>query len=563
MLVHGNALKRTLPNPRREGPRAEPAAVSSSEALAPMTEANEPFVTLHIAGVDRTVRRNTPFLDILPAAIDDLPVVAALVDRQATSLSTPVTAACDVEALTTRHWEGQRVYRSSLGLLALEAARAVAPDLEVGLGPSVGFGQRINAPSLSGSSLSQFAQSFEEALHGLVASGARLKQQSWSVGKAREHFASHGWSNALALLDTWRGAAVPVVSYGAVFAIDFGPLLPDTTRVREFHVLLDGPYLLLVYGRRVPHSKRPSLTMPAVALADVTERHSQAPRLEPAPRLDGVRTNGHTYDIGVEEADWLRALGITSAGTFNRACVRGDVSTLIRVSEGFQEKRLALIADEIQRRSEHTDIVCIAGPSASGKTTFIRRLCVQLQVNGITPVALGLDDYYVDREQTPRDPSGDYDFEALEAISLPLLHEHLDLLLAGRRVKTAQYDFLTGRSSPNTGRELQLGPRNVLLLEGIHGLNPALLGKIPASRVFRIFVCPMLQFSLDHATRWHASDLRLLRRVVRDRHARGLVAAQTIERWPKCAQVNGGTSIRINPTPTPSSTPRCNTSCPC
>src|SRR5690606_31745813 len=157
--------------------------------------------------------------------------------------------------------------------------------------------------------------------------------------------------------------------------------------------------------------------------------------------------------------------------------------------------------------------------------TFIRRLIVQLKVNGITPVGLGLDDYYVDRAQTPLDETGDYDFEALEALHLPLLHEHVVQLLAGEPVRTPRYDFIRGKSELGAGRAVQLRQSEVLVIEGIHGLNPDLLGAIPQPRVFRILVCPLMQLSFDHASRVHASDVRLLRRIVRDRHSRGLNAA--------------------------------------
>jgi uridine kinase len=192
-----------------------------------------------------------------------------------------------------------------------------------------------------------------------------------------------------------------------------------------------------------------------------------------------------------------------------------------------------VIADEILNRIEDLDVVCIAGPSSSGKTTFIRRLTVQLQVNGISPVGLGMDDYYVDREQTPRDASGDYDFEALSALRLDLFQEHLRRLLAGEAVKTARYRFKDGKSDPEGGPRIGLGARDVLLIEGIHGLNPELLGAVAPQRVFRIFVCPLLQLPFDHLTTVHASDVRLVRRIVRDRHARGIRAQETIERWPK------------------------------
>ena len=192
-----------------------------------------------------------------------------------------------------------------------------------------------------------------------------------------------------------------------------------------------------------------------------------------------------------------------------------------------------LIADAVQRDLDRIDAICIAGPSSSGKSTFIRRLCVQLQVNGINPVSLGLDDYYLDRELTPRDEAGDYDFEALSALQLPLLQEHLRRIFAGEAVQTARYHFAAGRSEPAGGPLISLGERDLLLLEGIHGLNPALLGDIAPERVFRVFICPLAQLSIDHLSRVHASDVRLVRRIVRDRHSRGFRAADTIARWPK------------------------------
>jgi uridine kinase len=205
---------------------------------------------------------------------------------------------------------------------------------------------------------------------------------------------------------------------------------------------------------------------------------------------------------------------------------------MIRVSEGFQEKRIADIADAIARRADHVRIVCIAGPSSTGKTTFIKRLSVQLQVNGISPVGVSLDDYYVDRATTPRDAAGEYDYEAFEALRADLLQTHLQGLLAGDAVKLARYEFASGVSHPNGGKRLQLHPGDVLLLEGIHGLNPALLGSLPAAEVFRIFVCPLTNLPFDRLHRVHASDVRLLRRIVRDRYTRGSDAAGTIQRWP-------------------------------
>jgi uridine kinase len=234
-----------------------------------------------------------------------------------------------------------------------------------------------------------------------------------------------------------------------------------------------------------------------------------------------------------EHRRWLSAMGVTSVGAFNDLCISGQVTQLIRVAEGFHEKRIGQLADVIAAARHQIRVISIAGPSSSGKSTFIKRLKVQLEIDGIRPVGLSLDDYYVDRERTPRGPGGDWDFEALEATDLPLLHDQVGRLLAGQAVRTARYDFLTGTSHPEGRPPLQLQPGDVLMLEGIHGLDPRLLGDIPrAGEVFRIFIQPATTLPFDRLTRVSATDLRLLRRIVRDRHQRGYSAAENILRWP-------------------------------
>ncbi len=494
----------------------------------------------------RQVPKGMELRQLLPETQDGLPVVAALVDRKASSLCTGLVTNGHISALTPHDWEGQRVVRHSYALLAIEAAQQLRPQLLIKMGPSVGFGQRILVPGVGGDELALFAVQLEERMHELVAQDLPLRQELWTYGEARNHFRSRGWVDAEQLLETWRETAVPLVRYGSVRAIEMGPLLPNTQMFGGFHVLADDDFLLLVYGTRPrTPTRRPTQTMPKIALSDVGETHTEQPRDSSLPKSTPSSSTGgfvlrqarsaagSDYEVTLEEQNWLHTLGVSSVGSFNHACVHGSVPDLIRVSEGFQEKKLTIIADEIFRRRDEIDIVSIAGPSSSGKTTFIRRLCVQLRVNGITPVALGLDDYYVDRAKTPLDIGGDYDFEALEALNLELLHDHINQLLQGNVVSTPRYDFKTGKSLLDQGRSIVLGGRDVLLVEGIHGLNPDLLGVVPAHRVFRVFVCPLMQLSFDHVSRVHASDVRLIRRIVRDRHQRGSDAAHTIERWPK------------------------------
>jgi uridine kinase len=226
--------------------------------------------------------------------------------------------------------------------------------------------------------------------------------------------------------------------------------------------------------------------------------------------------------------------------------VTGRVPELIRVAEGFHEKWIGTIADTISARRDSVRIIAIAGPSSSGKTTFIKRLTVQLLVDGVRPLSLSLDDYYVDRERTPRDEQGEYDFEAVEALDRQLLLDQLGRVLAGDEVTTAHYDFVRGKSNATGGKQLAMRRGDILLLEGIHGLDPQLLaGVVSPDQVFRIFVHPAQALAFDRLSVLAPEDVRLLRRIVRDRHQRSYSAADTIARWPS---VRRGELMHVFPT---------------
>jgi uridine kinase len=473
---------------------------------------------------------------VLPDRMHGKLVVAALVDQKAVSLTTPITSECHLGALTTAHWEGQRVHRHSVALLAVEAARRLQPPVALEMGPSIGFAQRISVSDPAGRPLADLAAELERAMYALVAERAPLLEEWWTVDEAREYFRKQE-SRAAELLDTWRDPAVALVSYGTAYALQMGPLLPDTGMLGGFHVASGEDVLLLAYGSEASALPLASSMFPAApSPAEPNRRPSGSAAAEESEvayvERHARRASVHVANVMLGQERWLEALGVTSVGALNHACVNGEISQLIRVSEGFHEKRIGAIADEIRDRRADVRVVCIAGPSSSGKTTFIQRLEVQLQVNGIKPIGLSLDDYYLDRERTPRDAAGQYDYEALEALDVDLLREQLKRLLDGQAVKTARFDFSTGNSDPRGGKDIQLTSGQVLLLEGIHGLNPHLLATIPAERVFRVFCCPLAQLPFDCLTRVHASDVRLLRRIVRDRHSRGTNAADSIVRWP-------------------------------
>ncbi len=465
-------------------------------------------ITVRAQGKERRVRTGTRVMDLLPAELDGDLVVAGLLGQKPVALSTPIFTDSTVAPLTLSHWEGRQIYAQSVGLLLLEAAHQLAPGLEVRLGPSRGVRQAVEVAGVDASERAGLAARLAEGMERIRASDAPIRGENWPTDEALRYFEERGWTDAVLLLHTRRLATVRLASCGELYALSPGPLLPSTSPLRGFRLEVDADGLWLELGRRDPRLLEPPSTEP-----------------------------GHVHPreaaMVAEHLRWLAGMGVTSVGAFSGLCISGQVSQLIRVAEGFHEKQIGLVADQVAAARDRIRIISIAGPSSSGKTTFIKRLTVQLQIDGVNPVGIGLDNYYVDRVKTPRDEKGEWDFEALEALDLPLLQDHVRRLLAGEEVKTARYDFLTGLSHPEGGPAIRLRPGDVLMLEGIHGLNPALLGALPrAGELFRVFIHPATTLPFDRLSRVSATDVRLLRRIVRDRHTRGYSAAENILRWP-------------------------------
>jgi uridine kinase len=458
----------------------------------------------------RPVRTGTPVGLLVPEAIDNVPVVAVCRDQTLVSLDTPLIADAAIAPLLADHWEGRRVLWQTAMLLTLEAGRRLGLSLRAG--PAVGIGKRVLGPEPIDA---ETVVRLNAMLQHLIAQGLPLRTEWWTVDEAAGYFQEQGDHQAVEALRTWRESTVRLAVCGDTYALALQVTLPTPERLIPPRLELRPDGLLL-------------------CLDGLEERLAPVP-----PLAAGARTMPN------EHRHWLDQLQAGSVGAFNDLCVGGGVSQLIRVGEGFHEKWIGRIADAIVSRQPAVRVIGMAGPSSSGKTTFIKRLSVQLQIHGLNPVAISLDDYYVDRELTPRDAAGDYDYEAFDAIDSALLQRHLERLLRGETVKTARYDFLSGKSLPEGGPELTLAPNDVLLLEGIHGLNPDLLnGAVDVDAVFRVFVCPLSSLPLDHATWIDVADLRLLRRIVRDRFQRGARATDNIHRWPS---VRRGEATHIYP----------------
>ena len=254
------------------------------------------------------------------------------------------------------------------------------------------------------------------------------------------------------------------------------------------------------------------------------------PSREHPTELGEMTHQDKMFGIFKEHHQWQDILGLRTIGDLNEVILDGHSSTLIQISEALQEKKIARIADEITQR-KGVKLVLIAGPSSSGKTTTCKRLSVQLAVNGIHPVNISLDDYFLDRDKTPRDEKGDYDFEHLHALNLPLLNEQLAALFRGEEVELPRYNFQKG-CSEWSGKKLQLKGNEVLVVEGIHALNPELTSEIPNDQIFRVYASALTTILLDNHNYVPTTDNRLLRRIIRDYKYRGVDAQETIRRWP-------------------------------
>lgn len=256
----------------------------------------------------------------------------------------------------------------------------------------------------------------------------------------------------------------------------------------------------------------------------------RVPSLVDPSQLGELITQNKMFEIFKEHHRWQNILGISTVGDFNKAVSNGFTTDMINVSEALQEKKIAQMADEIAAR-KHIRVVLLAGPSSSGKTTTCKRLSVQLLANGIKPVQISLDDYFVDRDKTPKDADGELDYESLYALNIPLLNQQFNALFRGEEVQLPKYNFQAGKSEPN-GKRLRLDEQSILIVEGIHALNPELTAQVPEEQKYRIYASALTTILLDNHNYIPTTDNRLLRRIVRDNKYRGVSAAETIRRWP-------------------------------
>ena len=431
----------------------------------------------------------------------DMPygAVSARVNNKVEGLAFRVYNHKDVEFLDITSDSGMRTYVRTLFFVLTRAVREVFPDGEIIIEHPVSKGYFCNL-RIGRTVVQADVDAIKQRMQDIIASDMSIRRINCPTEEAIEVFREEGRTDVVTLLETTGKLYTTYYKLGEKADYYYGSLLTSTGKIHLFELQQYHDGLLL----RVPSRENPDI-------------------------LEDIVRQGKMLGVFSEHHHWQEILGVSTVGDFNTACRAGHTTDLINVAEALQEKRIAGIADDIYRRKAR--IVLISGPSSSGKTTFSKRLSVQLMTNGLRPVALSLDDYFVDRELTPLDEHGEYDFESLYALDLPFFNAQLNALLQGEEVELTKFDFTTGKRML-TGNKLRINDHTVLIIEGIHALNPELTKHIPSADKYKIYVSALTSIMLDDHNYIPTTDNRLLRRILRDYKYRGYSAEATISRWP-------------------------------
>ncbi|MBN1961778.1 MAG: nucleoside kinase [Deltaproteobacteria bacterium] len=473
----------------------------------------ERFVKVYVDNVQHQVQVGTPIVAVLGRRGENgKPLLGAVLNNRLVSLSTPIRGVSYIRPVTDEGREGQIIYRRSISLVLAQALQEVVPNIRLSIGQSLGEGyffELVGDESIPPKTIDEIAA----RMHMIIDEDRPFITEEIDINEAVSLFSTEKSFDCVRLLKILPADTVAVVSLGGEHHLLHGPVALTAGGLNRFKLEMYNGGLILQFPSVVFYQREVSDT----------------------PRL---------FKVYRDTRRWNEIIGVSDVGQFNELCIHGGVGEIVKVSEGLHEKKVAEIADRVLAR-KGCKLILVAGPSASGKTTFAKRLSIQLRVNGVRPIALSLDDYYVDRDKTPRDANGILDFEALEAIDLALLNEHFECLLNGEKVYTPKFDFAVGRRVPKgEWRSLQLGNNDVLIVEGIHGLNERLSPAVTQEHKFRCYVSALTQLKVDNHERVFTSDSRLLRRIVRDRRYRGYSAERTIDMWPS---VRRGEQVNIFP----------------
>ena len=431
------------------------------------------------------------------------PFLAAYVNNRIKELNYRIYKPVTVRFIDITSFEGIRVYQRTISFILQRAVRELFPDRTLYIRHSLGASGFYCEISGFGPIPAEHLDAIKARMRGIIDRNLPIQGVKMLTDTARKIYEGFGMTDKIALLDSRPRLYSKIYTIDSLPGYFYGALTPSTGYTPQFdlHSYYNGFFIAL-----------PLRTDPT--------------------RLHQSVHQEKMFDVFHQYQSWVEIMGVPTVGQLNSKVLAGDASELIKIAEAFHENKLAQVAGCVAEanRERGVRLVLISGPSSSGKTTFAKRLGVQLRVLGLNPVLISLDDYFVDREKPPRDENGEYDYEALEAIDLEQFNDHLKRLERGESVDIPRYDFISGTRQWHDN-PLQLDERSVLIVEGIHGLNPALTPGVPESRKFKIYVSCFTSVALDNVSRIATSDNRLLRRLTRDYRTRGNDALSTLARW--------------------------------
>ena len=426
--------------------------------------------------------------------------VSARVNNKVEGMHYRVYNSKDVEFLDMNSASGSRAYTRTLFFVLCKAVQDIYPNTDVVIDIPVSNGFYVDI-RLGRPVVDEDVNILRRRMQEIIDSKMPIRRFTVPTEEAIALFQEKGDVEKVKLFRTSGSIYTTYYKIGEYVDYYYGTLLTNTSQLYLFGLekYYDGMLL------RIPSVSNPD------ELGEMTRQDKM-------------------FDIFKEHHRWQEILGIRTVGDFNQAIDAGHATDIINISEALQEKKLAKIAEEIASR-KGVKLVLLAGPSSSGKTTSCKRLSIQLAVNGLKPLQISLDDYFVDRDKTPKDENGDFDFESIYALNLDLLNEQFNALFRGEEVELPKYDFPSGKSV-KSGKMLKLEPNNVLVVEGIHALNPELTAHVPEEQIFRVYASALTTILLDNHNYIPTTDNRLLRRIIRDYKYRGVSAQETIRRWP-------------------------------
>ena len=426
--------------------------------------------------------------------------VSARVNNKVEGMHYRVYNSKDVEFLDMASSSGSRAYTRTLFFVLCKAVQDIYPNTDVVIDIPVSNGFYVDI-RLGRPVVEEDVNILRRRMQEIIDAKMPIRRYMVPTEDAIALFQEKGDVEKVKLLKTSGSIYTTYYKIGEYVDFYYGTLLTNTSGLYLFGLekYYDGMLL------RIPSLKDPDV------LGEMTRQDKM-------------------FDIFKEHHRWQDILGIRTVGDFNQAIDAGHATDIINISEALQEKKIAQIAEDIANR-QGVKLVLLAGPSSSGKTTSCKRLSIQLAVNGLKPLQISLDDYFVDRDRTPKDDNGEYDFESIYALNLDLLNEQFNALFRGEEVELPKYDFPSGKSV-KSGKKLKMEPNNVLVVEGIHALNPELTAHIPQEQIYRVYASALTTILLDNHNYIPTTDNRLLRRIIRDYKYRGVSAQETIHRWP-------------------------------